>query len=127
MNRKGFIFWDILIGLSLMGFIVLMCFPILASGGKIYRSTKIHSETNYLGEYIFERLNSHDDYCEMILRRLKEGDELSFEDLEDYYLDRYDCKLVSCGDNPYLLEIELRIYSKKENESCVEFKGSIPK
>lgn len=129
MKNNGFIFWDVIVSLLIIGIIIIVSFPVFTSAFNRLSSVNAYSDVNYLGEYIFERLNSYDEYCEEILSDIEKNKESTFEDLDAYYLERYDCELINQENNKYLWELKLTIYLKggRESGKYVEFEGSIPK
>lgn len=127
MNRKGFVFLDILTSIVLIGLAAIIFIPILSNTHKTMSTIKIYDEMNYLGEYIFERLNSKDEYSKKLLSKLE--DEIDFLDLEDKYMERYSCRIKNLEDEDYLWNIKIIVESiNNEGEiPYVEFFGTIPK
>lgn len=116
-------------GIFLLGLITVVSLPILASSFNSFNKVNTYYEINYLGEYIFERLNSYDEYSRNVLSKLEKEREVYFLDLDDYYLEKYKCKVINTGISEYLWELKIIIYLKEyEGKSNYEeFAGSIPK
>jgi len=129
LRKKGYIFLDVIVGIFLLGLVTVTSLPILASSFNNFNKINMYSEINYLGEHIFERLSSYDEYSKDFLLKLEEEGEIFFLDLDNYYLEKYDCKVINTGINEYLWEFKIVIYPKenKGNYNHEEFKGSIPK
>ena len=61
-EKKGYIFLDVIVGIFLLGLVTVTSLPILASSFNNFNKINMYSEINYLGEHIFERLSSYDEY-----------------------------------------------------------------
>lgn len=127
MNRNGFIFSEIIISIFLIGLAVIVFIPLLGNNLKTSKIIESRLEMNYLGEYIFERLNSKDEYTIEVLNKLK--DEIEFTDLKLEYAEKYRCKLININTEEYLWNIKVIVESKDDRGEInhVELYGTIPK
>lgn len=129
MKKNGFILVDVLTGLFILGLVVVFAFPIILSSGSSYSSVKISTEMNYLGESIYERLNSRDEYSNKIIDELIISNEVIFDDFDLDYADKYQCKIVNLNQNDILVDILIIIkYTSGGGKILdVEYKASICK
>lgn len=129
MANKGYAFMDILIGLFLLGLTTVVVLPILSFSYNNYSKINIQTEMNYLGESIYERLSSKDEYSRGIIEELTTNNEAIFSDINDEYLGKYQSKVIKLGEDDNFLEIKIIINSKTlgGNIPNVEFVGSVLK
>ena len=127
MKNKGFILIDILTGLFLIGLITVVSLPILASSHSNYSNIKTITEMNYLGESIYERLCSKDDYSKELIEELAINNEVIFDNLSLDYLEKYTSKIKKINQDENFLEINIIIISNSHggNIPDVQFKGTI--
>lgn len=127
LNKKGFIFTDILISIFIIGLAIFTLLPLLKDNLEASEVSKSYLEMNYLGEYIFERLNSQDKY---VIESLNSPEkEIEFKDIGSDYIDKYKCRLVKLGAEEDLWEVKVIIKPRnhRRGKDYVEFYGSIPK
>lgn len=127
MKNNGFILIDILTGLFLIGLITVVSLPLLGSSHSSYANIKTVTEMNYLGESIYERLCSKDDYSRDLIEELAIKNEVIFNDLSSEYLEKYISKIEKISQDEKLLEINIIIKSNSYGGkiSDVEFKGTV--
>ncbi|NLY47077.1 MAG: hypothetical protein GX053_13970 [Tissierella sp.] len=127
MKNKGFILIDILTGLFLIGLITVVSLPLISSSHSNYLTIRTITEMNYLGESIYERLCSEDNYSRGLIEELTTSNEVLFNDLSLDYLEKYTPKIKKTGQTENLLEIKIVITSNSHggNIADVEFKGTI--
>lgn len=127
MKNKGFVLVDVLVGLFFIGLVSVLSLPLLSSSYSNYGSIKARTEMNYLGESIYERLCAKDEYSSELIEKLNLRDEVIFEDLDDYYLEKYHASVVNLNNCESFLDIKIVIKSNADggNVSDVEFKGGI--
>lgn len=127
MNRKGFIFSEIIISIFLIGLATIFFLPLFGDSLRSFKIIEIRQEMNYLCEYIYERLNSKDEYTVELLNELK--DEMEFTDLKSEYIERYKCRVINMDKEEYLWNLKIIIESRKTREEInhVEIYGTIPK
>ncbi len=118
---------DVIVGLFFIGLITSLSFPLLASSYSNYGKIIASTEMNYLGESIYERLSSKDDYSMAIIEELTLSNETIFDDLDDYYLEKYEAVIIKRDYCENFLDISIIIKSNSHggNISDVEFKGTI--
>lgn len=129
MKNRGFILVDILTGLFLIGLITVVSLPLISSSHSNYTKIKATTEMNYLGESIYERLCSKDDYSRVVIEQLATNSEVIFNDLSFEYLEKYTSKIekISQEDNFFEINIIIKSNSSGGNISDVKFKGTILK
>lgn len=127
MKNRGFILVDILTGLFLIGLITVVSLPLISSSHSNYTIIKSTTEMNYLGESIYERLCSKDDYSRGVIEQLAINNEVIFNDLSSEYLEKYMSKIekISQDDNFFEINIIIKSNSNGGNISDVKFKGTI--
>lgn len=127
MKNKGFILMDVIVGLFFIGLITSLSFPLIASSYSNYGKIIASTEMNYLGESIYERLSSKDDYAMDIIQDLTLGDETIFDDFDDHYSEKYEAVIIKRDYCENFLDISIIIKSNSHggNISDVEFKGAI--
>lgn len=120
---------DNIIGLFILGLIAVVSLPLLNASYSNFSNVNALTEMNYLGESIYERLVSKDDYSRGLIDELIGGEEVVFKDLNDNYLEKYESKIKKINYNEDLLEVIIIIKSNSNggNLSDVEFKGTILK
>ncbi len=129
MKNRGFILVDILTGLFLIGLITVVSLPLISSSHSNYIKIKTTTEMNYLGESIYERLCSNDDYSRVLIEQLATNDEVIFNDLNSEYLGKYISKIEKINQEDNFFEINIIIKSNFNggNIPDVKFKGTILK
>ena len=129
MKNKGFILMDVLVGLFIFGLVLVLSIPLLGSSFSNYSSVNRLTEMNFLGESIYERLCSKDEYSIDLINKLVSDNEVVFDDLHDDYLDKYESKIFNLGQDDKFIDIMIVIKSRLDGGSIpdAEFKGSIIK
>ncbi|HLR20451.1 MAG TPA: hypothetical protein VK087_00460 [Tissierellaceae bacterium] len=127
MNKNGFVFWEIIISIFLMGLTITFILPLFNNNIMTVKTIESRKEMNYLGEYIFERLKSKDKYSSKLLEQLK--DEIEFTDLDPEYIKKYKCKLINLENEEYLwnLKVVIKPIITEGVIENVEIYGTIPK
>lgn len=127
MKHRGFGLIDAIFGIFIIGLIAVAILPIFSNSFLQYSRINKQTEMIFLGESIYERLCSRDDYCQDLLDELIAIDEVVFDDLSDQYLDKYQSTIVKVDEYEAYLDISIIISSKSDggNISDVEFQGSI--
>lgn len=127
MNNKGFSLIEIVLSLFLLALVVVCLLPIFGQAVSYFSIAKDKTEMIYIGEMIFERLKSKDDYAKDLLNTLSSQNKTNFIDLDEEILDRFQCVVENIGTDEYIWQIKVTVTSKKNKgkESYEEFKGSI--
>ena len=92
--NKGFGLIDTIIGLFLLGLIVVLILPIFTSVYNQYSKINSKTEMIYLGESIYERLCSKDEYSKELIDSLTHNDEVIFDDVSVEYLQKYESRII---------------------------------
>ena len=127
--RKGFGLIDAIFGLFILALITSMLFTTISSVFINYSRINARTEMIYLGEGIYERLISKDDYSSHLIDDLASKKEVIFDDIPDDYLDKYESRIVKTDEGDSFLEINIIInpVTNGGDLSNVEFKGTILK
>ena len=127
--NKGFGLIDTIIGLFLLGLIVVLILPIFTSVYNQYSKINSKTEMIYLGESIYERLCSKDEYSKELIDSLTHNDEVIFDDVSVEYLQKYESRIIKIEESEIFLKINIIINPKSNggNISDVEFEASILK
>lgn len=129
MRRRGFGLIDTIIGIFFIGLIVVTILPLPGISSIQYTKINAQTEMIYIGESIYERLCSEDEYSRNLIEELMTRDEVIFDDLSDEYLDKYESKIKKTDEFDSYIDIKIIINSKSDGGhiSDVEFQGSILK
>lgn len=128
MNKRGFIFLEIVFGIFLLGLISVVSLNILSFSSIYFKKAEENIEIDYIAEMIIENLKSKDEDSIDFLNGLNMGNDLEYP-LSDDYKDKYSCKLLLVEDNDYLWCFKLNICRKTDEGRTAyeEFQASIPK
>lgn len=128
MNKKGFIFLEIVFGIFMLGIIFLISFNLLNLTSKYFELAQESIEIDYIVESIMEGLKSKDVENQNFLNRLSSDIDLDYP-LPIEYSDRYVCKILLEEENDFLWCYKLRVYKKLDEGRGIyeEFQASIPK
>ena len=129
MKNKGFGLIDTIIGIFFLGLIVIVVLPLPGISSMQYKKINAQTEMNYIGESIYERLCSKDEYSKDLVKQLMTKDEVVFDDLSDDYLVKYQSRIIKMKQYENFIDIKIIINSKSDggNISDVEFQGTILK
>lgn len=127
--RKGFGLIDTLIGLFVLALITSVLFTSISFVFINYSRINAKTEMIYLGESIYERLISKDEYSMDLIDDLESNNEVIFDDISYDYLDKYESRIIKTDEGDEFLEINIIINSKSNGGKLedVEFKGIILK
>ncbi|MDR7870020.1 MAG: hypothetical protein RIN55_04120 [Tissierellaceae bacterium] len=128
MKNRGFVFYDILITLFILGLITVVAIPIFSMIYSNYIKINAKTEMNYLGESIYENLLNKNETSKTIIDDLILNDEVVLNDFGSSN-DKYESKIVKLDEDDYFIEVLIVVKSLHNggNISDVEFKGSILK
>ncbi len=127
MKRKGFILFEIIIGLCFLGILSVVILPSLGFSFNTVRSIRYRDEMNYIGEMVVEKLKSRSESAMKMLADLDDFGEIIYED-EDLDTSTYRCKLVKNYSSEGFIEYTVYIYLKDDkNVQPVQYKSSTRK
>lgn len=128
-SSKGYVFLEVVLGIALLGLVVVTALPLLNYSYRGYERIISRVEMTYIGEKLSEELRSDNIYFKSLLENFKDGEEVEYFELEEEDLQKYGCKIINMGDNEYLWELKIIVYSKNSEEKIpnVELEINIPK
>lgn len=128
-SSKGYVFLEVVLGIALLGLVVVTALPLLNYSYRGYERIISRVEMTYIGEKLSEELRSDNIYFKSLLENFKDVEEVEYFDLEEEDLQKYGCKIINMGDNEYLWELKIIVYSKNSEEKIpnVELEINIPK
>lgn len=127
MKRKGFILFEIIIGLFFLGILAVSILPLLGFSFNTIRNIRYKDEMNYIGEMVVEKLKSSSESTLRTIADLDSFGEVNYED-EDFNTSIYQCKLVKQYSSEGFIEYTVFVYIRDDiNVQPVQYKSSTKK